>query len=762
MNKYWQIIISVIIVLLIGLAIYNFPNLMIHKYNVSDIIDSTFDEIWLIDKSAYEFYNSDTSLYLNVFPDFFKNSSSWQNYFKKIYIINDNDKIYWILYANIDYKKNKIIKWFEQLNFKKIKNKYYQNLNDEILYLKYFPYVLYAKDEKSLPIGEGYDKYSDEYFTLNSNYNLHLALNTSKLKFINKKWAQWGIKFLTDIEQIYYFDINNQDDLWIFYQKFPKEHLISSSEYDFDLSIIPANMEQFFVISKISDQPLSNALQPYIIKSLNNHIFFDNVDFSNMIKPHVLVGIIDQNPLLIMQCKDTTNIINQLNNKSELISKNTWMCTENIFNNTKKSSHSLSYLFIKDTLLFYFEEIKLLELLNKSYFPITQKEFYKKISAYLRSEINELAFFNCFSPPFSFYKNKDLQGQLWMINNNDLTTQKIFIWIEKIKNSQSNNKIILYNKICKQCKDPKLIYSPSNVYITYIQDKKIFIEGLITKSFVEIDLPDKNIIDALVMDDGKEHLLLVSPSGLFMYDMAGNLKWKKQANILGCALFKYEDGLQRLFYLSNDGILHNLNSDGNTPEGWKLIKTSNNSRVAYAKWNNKEYICVADNNNLTLYNRRGDKQAHYKFNTPLKDLHFSQKNEILYLIDIQGKIYELREAKQGSLVGKPTGFNNFTLIGDTLVMWDKYNIAWIDKDNGKLVRDFKYQGNIIAKDNNLSWIKKTSPLIIKDHDNTFTILSAKMKILDTLSHIESIDALYWNNSYLLLTKTDGVIETIKR
>lgn len=83
MNKYWQIIISVIIVLLIGLAIYNFPNLMIHKYNVSDIIDSTFDEIWLIDKSAYEFYNSDTSLYLNVFPDFFKNSSSWQNYFKK-------------------------------------------------------------------------------------------------------------------------------------------------------------------------------------------------------------------------------------------------------------------------------------------------------------------------------------------------------------------------------------------------------------------------------------------------------------------------------------------------------------------------------------------------------------------------------------------------------------------------------------------------------------------------------------------------------
>jgi len=427
MNKYWQIIISVIIVLLIGLAIYNFPNLMIHKYNVSDIIDSTFDEIWLIDKSAYEFYNSDTSLYLNVFPDFFKNSSSWQNYFKKIYIINDNDKIYWILYANIDYKKNKIIKWFEQLNFKKIKNKYYQNLNDEILYLKYFPYVLYAKDEKSLPIGEGYDKYSDEYFTLNSNYNLHLALNTSKLKFINKKWAQWGIKFLTDIEQIYYFDINNQDDLWIFYQKFPKEHLISSSEYDFDLSIIPANMEQFFVISKISDQPLSNALQPYIIKSLNNHIFFDNVDFSNMIKPHVLVGIIDQNPLLIMQCKDTTNIINQLNNKSELISKNTWMCTENIFNNTKKSSHSLSYLFIKDTLLFYFEEIKLLELLNKSYFPITQKEFYKKISAYLRSEINELAFFNCFSPPFSFYKNKDLQGQLWMINNNDHYPKDIYL-----------------------------------------------------------------------------------------------------------------------------------------------------------------------------------------------------------------------------------------------------------------------------------------------------------------------------------------------
>ncbi|MBK6934406.1 MAG: hypothetical protein IPH17_04895 [Bacteroidales bacterium] len=53
-------------------------------------------------------------------------------------------------------------------------------------------------------------------------------------------------------------------------------------------------------------------------------------------------------------------------------------------------------------------------------------------------------------------------------------------------------------------------------------------------------------------------------------------------------------------------------------------------------------------------------------------------------------------------------------------------------------------------------------MIIKDHDNTFTILSAKMKILDTLSHIESIDALYWNNSYLLLTKTDGVIETIKR
>ncbi|MBK6934404.1 MAG: hypothetical protein IPH17_04885 [Bacteroidales bacterium] len=79
-----------------------------------------------------------------------------------------------------------------------------------------------------------------------------------------------------------------------------------------------------------------------------------------MIKPYVLVGIIDQNPLLIMQCKDTTNIINQLNNKSELISK-ILGCTENIFNNTKKSSiHYHTYL-SKMLCFFYFEEIKLLE-----------------------------------------------------------------------------------------------------------------------------------------------------------------------------------------------------------------------------------------------------------------------------------------------------------------------------------------------------------------------------------------------------------------
>jgi len=263
------------------------------------------------------------------------------------------------------------------------------------------------------------------------------------------------------------------------------------------------------------------------------------------------------------------------------------------------------------------------------------------------------------------------------------------------------------------------------------------------------------------MNDNSENLLLVSNNGLFMYDMAGTLKWKRENKILGYALFKYDDGLQRLFYLSNDGILYNNNSNGETPEGWKTIKASMNAKVAYAIWDFKEFICVADKNVLTLYNRKGERQAQYKFNNSLKDLYFSKKQSVLYLIDADGKLFNLQKPKQGSIIGKNTGYNNFTFIGDTLIMWNKSIVAWIDKDNGKTVKDFKYKGTIVPKENKLSWIKKNAPIIIKMPDENFIILSARMQVLDNLSHIKYVDALYWDSSLVLLFSKDDKIEIIK-
>ena len=40
MNKFWYIILTLIVAAFIGLAIYLFPNLMVYKHNVSDIDSS--------------------------------------------------------------------------------------------------------------------------------------------------------------------------------------------------------------------------------------------------------------------------------------------------------------------------------------------------------------------------------------------------------------------------------------------------------------------------------------------------------------------------------------------------------------------------------------------------------------------------------------------------------------------------------------------------------------------------------------------------
>jgi len=125
-------------------------------------------------------------------------------------------------------------------------------------------------------------------------------------------------------------------------------------------------------------------------------------------------------------------------------------------------------------------------------------------------------------------------------------------------------------------------------------------------------------------------------------------------------------------------------------------------------------------------------------------------------------LFNLKNPKQGSIIGKNTGYNNCTFIGDTLIMWNKSNVAWIDKDNGKTVKDFKYKGTFIPKESRLSWIKKYAPIIIKMPDENFIILSARMQLLDNLSSIKSVDALYWDSSLVLLLGKDNKIEIIKR
>ena len=68
MNKFWYIILTLIVAAFIGLAIYLFPNLMVYKHNVSDIVDSSYDGIWLVDESAYEFCKSDSTLNETFLP----------------------------------------------------------------------------------------------------------------------------------------------------------------------------------------------------------------------------------------------------------------------------------------------------------------------------------------------------------------------------------------------------------------------------------------------------------------------------------------------------------------------------------------------------------------------------------------------------------------------------------------------------------------------------------------------------------------------
>lgn len=759
MNKFWYVILALIIAVFIGLAIYLFPNLMVYKHNISDIVDSSYDEIWLVDKSAYEFCLSDSTLKKNFLPNIFDSMLDWQSIFQKIYFVIDSPKVYWIFNVDVDFNKNKFSNYLAKIGFQKINKFQFLNNINEIIDIQYFPLVLFATNKNYLPASKSSIDYVEKYFRFNSNFKLHLAINPEKFKKLNGKWSKWDINFISEnYDTTYYFDIDKQNELWLFYQIFPKQkNNYNSSKDFFNPSIIPSQVDQFFTIYKAKDKTLSDALSSYL-SNVNNDLF-SNSEFSNLIGSYILQGIINDNPLLIMQCKDTTNIINFLNNHLDVTNKNLWKSNENIFYNRDKHNN-FSYFYLKDTLLFYFDDLSIFVSLSKSIFPFIQKEAYKNVSLYISSRFNELAFLKNFPSPFSL--NKEKLGNLWILSSVDINSQTLFIWDAKSYDDHKVDVLNLYNKICKNCSDFKLVYSPTNLYVTYIQDNSFFIEGLINSSFVEIDLPDNNIIDVLIMNDNSENLLLVSNNGIFMFDMAGVLKWKKETKILGYALFKYDDGLQRLFYLSDDGILHNNNSNGETPEGWKTIKASMNAKVTYAIWDTKEFICVADKNVLTLYNRKGERQAQYKFNNSLKDLYFSQNQSTLYLIDAKGKLFDLKQPKQGSIIGKNTSYNNCTFIGDTLIMWNKSTIAWIDKDNGKTVKDFKYKGTIIPKENKLSWIKKNAPIIIKMPDGNFIILSARMQVLDNLFTIKSVDALYWDSSLVLLLGKEDQIEIIKR
>ena len=120
MNKFWYIILTLIVAAFIGLAIYLFPNLMVYKHNVSDIVDSSYDEIWLVDESAYEFCKSDSTLNETFLPDIFDSMSDWQSIFQKFYFVIDSPKVYWIFNVDVDLNKSKFIKYLDPIGFKKI------------------------------------------------------------------------------------------------------------------------------------------------------------------------------------------------------------------------------------------------------------------------------------------------------------------------------------------------------------------------------------------------------------------------------------------------------------------------------------------------------------------------------------------------------------------------------------------------------------------------------------------------------------------
>ena len=182
MNKYWYIILTLIIAVFIGLAIYLFPNLMVYKHNVSDIIDSTYDEIWLIDDSNYEFCMSDSTLNETFLPDILDSIVDWQSIFQKIYFVTDSQKVYWIFNVDVNFNKRKFIKYLDKIGFKKINKFQFLNNINEIFDIQYFPLVLFATNKNYLPASKGSIDYVENYFRFNSNFKLHLAINPEKFR----------------------------------------------------------------------------------------------------------------------------------------------------------------------------------------------------------------------------------------------------------------------------------------------------------------------------------------------------------------------------------------------------------------------------------------------------------------------------------------------------------------------------------------------------------------------------------------------------
>jgi len=97
-----------------------------------------------------------------------------------------------------------------------------------------------------------------------------------------------------------------------FLSNFPKQKTKFNSSKDFfNSSIIPSQIDQFFTIYKPKDKTLSDALS-YHLSNIKNNLF-SNGEFSDLVDNYILVGIINDYPILIMQCRDTANIINFLN-----------------------------------------------------------------------------------------------------------------------------------------------------------------------------------------------------------------------------------------------------------------------------------------------------------------------------------------------------------------------------------------------------------------------------------------------------------------